>query len=422
MYLELEALAQKLLDSGLLRIAADDRCNFVHYSRPYESISMMFSQREIREPELVKKTRAIIRQRLAMHHKFAEMSRSGLEKIVEEDFARLLALDEKNIPLEDGHDIRLARLLVQSTHSAVTSLLIAEGVEVFVSFSHNIGDMLNMRQWQKAGNNNGMQSTQGEDCAIYVSCGGNPFFTGDAKRHSGDGEAAMARMMIIAAQEMGHYADIKRDHEGRHVGRFSADSNMRHPSAEVKRARLLDIHNVSKVVEKLDHEMLQQMKEAERQIKFYEKYQVSSGKIKALTKQAQMLRQRFVKQARQRGYGFLAQLPQQERYGSHVGMMLSDMKENLSPYAAAYLDDDPDAEEAVACAEALARVPQQVIKWGHAVTKAMMPNLYLIYYGQVTPACIAAYEAISGQKYQMRFTKPKNRASTWFKKWFGKKA
>ncbi len=45
----------------------------------------------------------------------------------------------------------------------------------------------------------------------------------------------------------------------------------------------------------------------------------------------------------------------------------------------------PEAEEAIACVEALARVPQQVMKWGYLTTKSTMHDLYKIYYGEVIP-------------------------------------
>ncbi len=73
--------------------------------------------------------------------------------------------------------------------------------------------------------------------------------------------------------------------------------------------------------------------------------------------------------------------PYEEEYiASKIVAMAIDMRFNLSPKADAYAREDPVEEEAIACVEALARVPQQANKWGHRLTRAMMPNLYRIYY------------------------------------------
>ncbi|KJV52381.1 hypothetical protein OTSGILL_1537 [Orientia tsutsugamushi str. Gilliam] len=54
-----------------------------------------------------------------------------------------------------------------------------------------------------------------------------------------------------------------------------------------------------------------------------------------------------------------------EQYpGLMLKAMILDMISNLEPKAEVYKRDDPDAEEAIACVEALARVPQQVINGG----------------------------------------------------------
>ena len=60
--------------------------------------------------------------------------------------------------------------------------------------------------------------------------------------------------------------------------------------------------------------------------------------------------------------------------------MLSDMMFNLQPVADVYSSDDKNEEIAIACIEALARVPQQVNKWGHKTTLFLWRNLYKFYY------------------------------------------
>jgi len=62
-----------------------------------------------------------------------------------------------------------------------------------------------------------------------------------------------------------------------------------------------------------------------------------------------------------------------------IKTMILDMQSNLSPTADVYKRTDPEAKEAIACVEALARVPQQVMKWGYLTTKSTMHDLYKIY-------------------------------------------
>ena len=79
--------------------------------------------------------------------------------------------------------------------------------------------------------------------------------------------------------------------------------------------------------------------------------------------------------------------------------MLDDMAFNLAPKADVYANADKFIEEAIACIEALARVPQQSRKWGDAITMLIMPKLYDIYYNQVIPANIQTYKNLTGETY-----------------------
>lgn len=83
--------------------------------------------------------------------------------------------------------------------------------------------------------------------------------------------------------------------------------------------------------------------------------------------------------------------------------MIADMKFNLAPVADVYKRDDKEAEEAISCVEALARVPQQVNKWGYLTTKAMMEGLYHVYYGQVIPSLIEVYSSVTGKPYKRNY-------------------
>jgi translation initiation factor IF-2 len=97
--------------------------------------------------------------------------------------------------------------------------------------------------------------------------------------------------------------------------------------------------------------------------------------------------------------------------------MIEDMKFNLTPVADVYKDNNPDIEEAIACVEALARVPQQVKKWGYLTTKTIMRNLYQIYYDEVIISLIEKYEMVMGKKYKPILKKSTNIVA-FFKKWF----
>jgi hypothetical protein len=111
-----------------------------------------------------------------------------------------------------------------------------------------------------------------------------------------------------------------------------------------------------------------------------------------------------------------------ENLGSQLAICLADMRFNLAPKADAYSRDNPVEEEAIACIEALARVPQQMNKWGHKATRVLMPNLYKIYYTQVIPACIKSYQVLSGRKYnRFQFTKLPLSLCHRIKRWWRKR-
>jgi len=88
-----------------------------------------------------------------------------------------------------------------------------------------------------------------------------------------------------------------------------------------------------------------------------------------------------------------------------IQAMIEDMKDNLNPVADVYKREDKEAEIAIACVEALARVPQQANKWGHITTSIMMKNLYIVYYEEVIPDLINVYEHITGKPYKPNLQK-----------------
>ncbi|MBN8531888.1 MAG: DUF2748 family protein, partial [Alphaproteobacteria bacterium] len=110
-------------------------------------------------------------------------------------------------------------LVVQAAHPSVIRLLLKEGTEVFISYEHLIGDLLDLATWREQKSNSGMQSTSMEGTAVYISCGGDPLaHLGEKRPHDphdremrfGDGFPALARLLVIGAQELGHYADLIR--------------------------------------------------------------------------------------------------------------------------------------------------------------------------------------------------------------------
>ena len=108
----------------------------------------------------------------------------------------------------------LTHLLVQSDHTMVIRWSLLNKTEVFLTYSHNIGDMMDMVSQQRVGRNSSMQSTNGMDLSICD----NPFAENNKDHPTyGNGFAAAARFQIITAQELSHFADIKRDDRGKQI-------------------------------------------------------------------------------------------------------------------------------------------------------------------------------------------------------------
>lgn len=418
MYVELEELAEALVKSGLFRIDADDKVNFVRLSRPYDRIELIFNERELYDPVLLPRTQNRLKN--AFRRKY---SGGNLDKIVADEIHRLKILLGKYDKVTPEMEMKLARAVVQCTHPVVMMLVLLDQVEVFVSYSHTVGDMLDMQSWQMVGSSSGLQSTDGRQAAIFVSSGGDPLIDeNNPKKQPHEGFAALARIIVIGGQEFGHFSDILRDNFGRPISRHSADFGGRRAKENVRRGRIKDIQAVDRVAAKLSQLGLKPLIEIEREIKFYEKQRNDAGLIRRRKRKRDRIRRKFVHKCLRAGMGWITTLVPDENLGSQVSMCLADMRFNLAPKADAYERDDPVEEEAIACIEALARVPQQVNKWGHKATRVLMPNLYKIYYTQVIPACIKAYQVLSGKKYR-RFQFTKLHLPVWrrLKRWWQKK-
>ncbi|MGV2433326.1 MAG UNVERIFIED_CONTAM: DUF2748 family protein [Rickettsiaceae bacterium] len=266
--------------------------------------------------------------------------------------------------------------------------------------------MMDIQTWKHSGQNSGMQSTDGMSVAIFVSSGGDPLAPTDPKvKIYGDGWPAIARIQIIAGQELGHYADIKRDKTGRQIGRYSANFACTMPSNEAKTARASDIGLCQKIRDTLVMHGLDKLIHHESTIEFYRNNKVTRissiyNKIMAF-----IYKRKLLNLSKKPEYFFLKKFYNETYMGLMIDLMIEDMESNLSPKADVYKRDNKDAAEAIACAESLARVPQQVNKWGHLTTSSTMHALYKIYYDQIIPDLIDIYQITTGQTYIPNFNR-----------------
>ena len=353
----LEALAQRLVASGRMRVDAYEKINFIRY--PALGADIFFSYRELFDPKLFPAT----------------------EKIIGKNSLELLRKEiSNNRPVAEETEIKLARLLLQSAHPAVIELMLIERVEVFISYSHNISDLLDFTSWQEQGSNSGMQSV-GLGARVFVSSDGDPFNKDeDAAENT---KYSMARLMVIAGQEIGHFSDLRRNRHGAPVARFSLD-NWRYPSSVVADARKKDLVWGKKVEEIFHYLGLNENARLEKSISYFKKHkrQLSLNYITAIIKS--FLATKTLQRRAEKFNVKIAHLHD----ARHLAIMLADMRFNLTPRAGVYERDDPREQEGIMCVEALARVPQQVVKWGHKTTEFMYPNLYRFYYNKVIPANI----------------------------------
>ncbi|MFM9890919.1 MAG: DUF2748 family protein [Rickettsiales bacterium] len=377
----LEALAQQLVQSGKLRISADHERNFVRLGTTDSDHT--FTARELTDPALRARTYAQLARHVAPAAGEAGLQALHQRLLKDLKIARGIAPDK---------EIKVARVLVQATHPAVIALLLKTGAELFVSYAHNVGELMPVHTWANdTSTASGLQATGDEGAAVYVSCGGDPFFEGEHKTYTTDGFDALARMVVIAGQELGHFADLRRMPSGQVVGRYSCDphaSQLRaHPT--VRDGRVADMQRVAQLEKFYVQAGLAPLRRAEKGVAFYHTrwrytppwffYQLLRGVAWV----------RFAANCRMHGqYRALRTVPY-HRHGEAVELWLADMAFNLAPDADVYRNADPLVEEAIACIEALARVPQQVNKWGHMAVSVIWPALYRVYYQKVIPAAIS---------------------------------
>lgn len=373
MFTSLEALAQDLVASGLLRIDADERSNFVRY--PIDDEALFFSYRELHVPALLPRVS---------------------KQISAETIATLKTNFKTITPISAELELKIARLIVQSAHPAIIKLALLEEVEFFASFAYNVSDLMAMHEFQNFYGTGGLQAFDTARTRIYISCAGNPFSNNPEQASQAFG--AMARFMIIGAQEIAHYSDLARNDYGGVVGRFSA----RRYCLEARRK---DMAWLSEVSEKLYSIGLAKAAKIEQSVSFYAKHRRGSM-MHRMTSFKSFLYNKLIRfRAKKIGIP-IAQL----HTARWLAVMLSDMKFNLDPQG--YEDENRMREELTKSAEALARVPQQELKWGRKTVAFLYPNLHKIFYGEVIPSVIHTLEFKSGQKFVMQYKKPRR---SWFR-------
>lgn len=376
----LEALAQQLVRSGQLRINADHERNFVRHGT--SDSDKTFTARELTDPVLAPRTRG----ELARH-----VPPAAGPDAVDALIAYLLTELKKARGIAPEKELKVARVVAQSAHASVIQLLLQSGTDLFVSYSHNVSDLLAVHDWESHGDAGGLQATSAEGTAVYISCSGDPFFAGEQKTYTTDGFPALARMMVIGGQELGHFSDLLRSRDGI-VGRYSTDNSAHHLRAApyVKAARRGDMARIADLEVRAVQAGLPVLIRAESAVAFYVKRMRFSPPWIFCQLRRGIRRAQFFLRAKRYGVPIRFRVHPSMRHGDALATYLSDMAFNLAPEAAAYQRADPEAEEAIACIEALARVPQQVYKWGHANVQFGWPQLYAIYYGTVIPGCITA--------------------------------
>ncbi len=401
MQIELEKLAQQLVSSGRMRIDTDYNSNFITYSDPNYNIHIFFSHEELTNAVLM----PIVEKTIKNHYKIKNkiISDAMLSTIVK----KLKGKAQKLFLVSAETKIRLARVLVQSAHPIIIRWLLLDKAQIFITYSNSIGDVMSIQDWKRSGNNSGMQSTDGSNICIYVSCGGDPFAkNSETNPEYGNGWAALARMQIIAGQEIGHYADIKRDEIGRQIGRFSANFACTMANRAVKDARKKDELKCIKIIKILNNNGLSALAQLERKEKFYKSQKLANLSLLFIKLRIIYYKIKLMNFAKSKKYSFIKQLNNRYTYlGTTILGVIHDTLTHLSPQADVYKRADKDAEEAIKCVEALARVPQQVNKLGFITTRALMPNLYKIYYKEIIPSAIENYTKLTGKKYKRSFEK-----------------
>ncbi len=370
---EREGLAKALVESGKLRIRDNSQVNFVNKSG--SDYDQSFSYRELTDPKLQDATRQRISQLIP-----GGEGEAGIIRYRQMLIDKLKPI--RNVAEE--RELEVARLLVQACEPEVMRQLLDEGCEVFVSTSINVADLMAVHFWENHGLSSGLQSVSGDGTAVYVSSGGNPFITEKEHRtYTTDGLPALARFMTIAGQELGHFADIKRG--GPMHARHSASRGQLRASKVAKAARDADIARINEIqrfLRKAGVTFFAKLDKQSRFLKDKRRGAVGYGVFGIVWLLSQIWL-RGVGRLRSPLLGIFPRKLHHEYDEGLASLMLrcvQDMQDNLTPKASVYQRTNPLETEAIACIEAVARVPQQVNKWGRAVTRFCWPHLYSFYY------------------------------------------
>lgn len=392
----LEEYVEKLFASGRIRIDAEDKINFVRYTAPEIGATMMFSNRELYDEALLPRTLSILEAVISHKH-----PRRGLKKRVNEALEYLRKNDKKYFPVEEELEKKLIRVIAQSTEPEVLDLLLLEQTEVFITYDYMVGGMLDVITWQSAGDSGGLQSSNTKDSAVFISTAGDPFAKVPKENKEdtfGPGKPALARMMVIGAQELGHYADLIRSPNGRKMDRVSANFQATRAKPDVARARHLDLQHIASLTHHLNQYGLQEAVRLEKARKFYKKHKKRTTSVVATSIKSRYKTNSLLQKIEKIDPAISHKFGKEKYPADQLLTSIRDMKFNLAPEADAYRRDDPNEKEAIDCVEALARVPQQVVKWGHDTTNALMPNLYYIYYQKVIPECRKGIDRLKKRK------------------------
>ncbi|MDX2074101.1 MAG: DUF2748 family protein [Alphaproteobacteria bacterium] len=377
-----EALAKALVASGKMRLDGDDEANFVRLLLPQERVNFTFTLRELNDANLRKESQKRLLDALLLRHD----ETIARERLIE--YMHKVDGDmKKRHPVSAKTELMMARAFVLCNALPVIHLIHKEGAEIYISFGHSVGDMMDIARWQEVGRNSGMQAVGGGENAIYVSCGGDPFLEPGEYRHAGDGTAALARFMIIAAQETGHNGDMIRNSQGQWVGRYSATNWDKAPSAKSGPARRADIHKTQATYDYCLRYGVRRIARWEENLQFFREKKLKNMRRFGAWLLARAAWQVFKLLLKKGGHGALCKLQKSPYPCVQLRAFFLDMLANLTPVADVYKRGTTQEQEAIACIEATARVPQQVIKWGHTAVRHCTPGLYALYYGEIVPAC-----------------------------------
>ncbi|MDX1948944.1 MAG: DUF2748 family protein [Rickettsiales bacterium] len=401
LYIELENLAQKIVKKGLLRISADNKCNFIILPLAGGEEFLSFSKRELSDEKLLQKTYKTLKEKQIFYE---------LDDELESPENKVQILKRKLSKYEDvleDEEIKIARLLVQAAHPAIIENMIYEEVKFFVSYSHSVSELLNVQLWQSARYSSGLQANDFRDSSVFVSCGGNPFFDAKESDNENDGKNAIAKLLIIAAQELAHNADLIKNEYGQNIGRASTNPYMNAPNARCEEARQKDIERLKKIINKLENIGLKRVYDNERKYRIQLKYRKFAILTHFLFLRKIISQIIFLISARLIGLNFVSKIKKKSMIAEECIIILGDMLFNLEPQALAYKNSNKNIEKAIMCAEALARVPQQEIKWGRAFVRYLTPNMYKYFYTELLTEELRTYKRYFGKKYIHKLTKPK---------------